>query len=387
LSVSPYDRRMQPRRRSQGSGGPALVRVGRFLGVPLYFAPSWVLVAALITALYRSIIENLVDDVSTITAYVASFGFAVALALCVLAHELGHTAVSLALGQPVRRVVIFFLGGVSEIAAEIDRARDEFLIAIAGPAVSGLLAGLGYAALTFTTDHSLTWALLELLTWSNVIVAVFNLLPGLPLDGGRVLRAATWGASKSRSTGTRLAAWGGRAIAVLLAAVAVLALVRGWGTFASLLLLVMALFIWSGATQALRSSAVLDRLAGLRLSDLLRSGVLVHADVSVAEALRRTRERAAGGIVVLDRSDRPQAIVTESRVREVPLEQQPWTTVSEVARALEPGLLLPDTLRSDELIAAVRATPATEYLVTRTDGSLAGILTASDLAAALGPPR
>ncbi len=73
-------------------------------------------------------------------------------------------------------------------------------------------------------------------------------------------------------------------------------------------------------------------------------------------------------------------------MRDVPLERQPWTSVAEVARALEPGLLLPDTLQPAELIAAVRATPASEYLVVHADGSLAGILAASDLAAALGPP-
>ena len=381
----PYHSPVQPRRRARAGRQPALLRVGRFFGVPLYFAPSWLLIAALTTALYSSIVRDLVDDVSTETSYFAAFGFAVALALCVLAHELGHTAVSLALGRPVNRVVIFFLGGISEISGEIERARDELLIALAGPVVSGLLAGLAAAAFAFTSHGSLAWALLLLLTWSNVIVAIFNLLPGLPLDGGRIIRAITWAASKSQGTGTRVAAWSGRGIAILIVGAGLWAALAGWGTYAWVLDLVMALFIWNGATQALRSATVLDRIARLRLSELLRPGVLVAADVSVAEAVRRTRDQAAGGIVVTDGADRPQAIVAEARVREVPLERQPWTTVAEVARAIEPGLLLPDSLRAGELIAAVRATPATEYLVIHPDGTLAGILASSDLAAALGP--
>jgi Zn-dependent protease len=381
---------VQPRRAGRAGSeprSPALLQIGRFLGVPLYFAPSWLFVAALTTALYSSLIRDLVDNASTQMSYFAAFGFAVALALCVLAHELGHTAVSLALGKPVKRVVIFFLGGISEITGTIERARDELLIAIAGPLVSGLLAGLAAAALTFTRHGTLAWAILLLLTWSNIIVAVFNLLPGLPLDGGRVVRAITWGVSRSEGTGTRVAAWAGRGIAVLIVAFALWSLTTGWGNIAVLFDVLMAAFIWFGATQALRSAVVTDKVAQLRLSDLLRPGVLVHADVSVAEAVRRTRERLAGGIVVTDGADRPQAIVTESRVRAVPVERQPWTSVGEVARAIEPGLLLPETLGPDELLAAVQATPATEYLVVHADGSLAGILASSDLAAALGANR
>lgn len=126
------------------------------------------------------------DDVSSVsasTAYLTAFIFALLFALCVLAHELGHTAVSLRLGRPVRRVVIFLLGGVSEIEREPDRARDEFLIAAAGPLISGVLTGLAVLAMRLTTQGSLAHVLAGLLAWANASVFVFNLLPGLPLDG------------------------------------------------------------------------------------------------------------------------------------------------------------------------------------------------------------
>lgn len=364
-----------------------LLRVGRFFGVPLDFAPSWILIATLITVLYSSIIGNLVDGLSETASYLAAFTFAVGLALCVLAHELGHTAVSLALGKPVRRVVIFLLGGVSEIEGEMERARDELLISLAGPFVSALLAALAAAAGVFTTHGSLATALLSLLFWSNVVVAVFNLLPGLPLDGGRVLRALTWAVSRSWGTGTKVAGWAGRFIAVALVLGSVALLAKGLGTPTLLIDVLLAAFIWSGATQAIRSVALADRLVTIRLRDLLRTGLLVRADVSVAEALRRTRDSAAGGIIVTDSYERPSAIVEESRVRELPLERQPWTHVGDLARALEPGLVLLETLDATELIAAMRATPANEYLVVHADGSLAGVLAASDLVAALGTTR
>jgi Zn-dependent protease len=361
------------------------LRVGHFFGVPLYFAPSWVLIAALFTILYGSVVRDLVTGLSTAGSYAAAFVFAVLLAVCVLLHELGHTAVSLALGKPVRRVVIFVLGGVSELVGQLERARDELLIAIAGPLVSALIAGLSAAAASFTPEHSLAWALLVLLAWANVAVAVFNLLPGLPLDGGRVVRAVTWAVSRSQAAGTRVAAWAGRIVAIALVAGTTFLLRVGWGIGLWALGLFMAAIIWSGASQALQAATIVDRLAALRLVDLLRPGLLVHSDVSVAEAVRRTRESGARGIVVTDSADRPQAIVAESRVREVSIERQPWTNISEVARALEPGLVLSDSLDGDALMDAVRATPATEYLILHRDGTLAGILAATDLAAALGP--
>jgi Zn-dependent protease len=382
-AIGSYDRQMQPNNRPRISRQPALLRVGRFFGVPVYFAPSWILIAALFTALYGSVVRDLVTGLSTAGAYLAAFAFAVLLAGCVLLHELGHTAVSLALGKPVRRVVIFVLGGVSELVDQIERARDELLISLAGPVVSALIAGLAAAGAGFAPEHSLVWALLILLAWSNVAVAVFNMLPGLPLDGGRVLRAVTWALSRSQLLGTRVAAWAGRVVAIAMVVGTTFLLRVGWGIGLWVLGLFMAAIVWGGATQALRAAAINDRLATLRVGDLLRPGLLVHADISVAEAVRRTREYGARGIVVTDSADRPQAIVAEARVRELPVERQPWTNISEVARALEPGLLLPDSLEGGALMEALQATPASEYLIMRRDGTLAGILAATDLAAAL----
>ena len=112
-----------------------MLSLGRFFGVPIYFAPSWLVISALLTISYGPFVKDSVPGISASSAYLLAFGYTVVFALCVLAHELGHTAVSLLLRHPVRRVVIFLLGGVSEIEREPDRPRDEFLIALAGPLV------------------------------------------------------------------------------------------------------------------------------------------------------------------------------------------------------------------------------------------------------------
>lgn len=353
----------------------------------MYFAPSWVLVATFVTIAYSSLLRSLVDNLSAGPSYLAAFGFAVAFALCVLAHEAGHTAVSLALGRPVRRIVIFLLGGVSEVEGEVERPRDELLIAVAGPAVSGLIAGVAASVAVFLPHDKLPAVLLALLTWSNLVVAVFNLLPGLPLDGGRALRAIVWGASRSRRAGTLAAAWIGRVVAVLVALASVYAISERWGVFSFVTGLLLAVFIWSGAGRAVTSLRLAERVETLRIADLLRPGVLVTSDVSVAEAVRRAQGSAAQGIVIVDGAANPIAIVEEHRVRELPVERQPWWPIASVARPLEAGLVLSERADGSALVDALRTTPAGEYLVVREDGSLAGVLTARDVAIALGGGR
>lgn len=357
--------------------------VGRFFGVPIYFAPSWLIIAALLTIYYEPIISHAVPGSSSSSAYLVAFAFACCFAVCVLGHELGHTAVSLLLHSPVRRVVIFLLGGVSEIERDPERPRDEFLIAAAGPFVSLLLAGasaLGYLALD---GHSLPGVLLALLFWSNLIVAVFNLIPALPLDGGRLLRAAVWAISGDRLRGTRVGAWSGRVVAILVALSGLVADRSSLGFTAGLICFVLAVYLWFGAGQSLRAAEVLQRLPQVDLESLLRPGLLVPSDLSVAEALRRVWSGNARGLVLVDSADTPRAIVDESRIGLIPPERRPWTQLSSVARPLEAGLILPLGLAGEDLLAALRLTPAHEYLVVNDDGSPAGILATADLAAVL----
>jgi CBS domain-containing protein len=216
---------------------------------------------------------------------------------------------------------------------------------------------------------------------------VFNLLPGLPLDGGRLLRSLVWAVAKSRLAGTRAGAWAGRALAV---AVVVLSPVINQGSLgfgAELIAVLLAMYLWFGASQSLKVAEVMDRLPRVDLESLLRPGLLVSPDLSIAEALRRMWQGSARGLVLLDARDRPAAIVEEARVNAVAVERRPWVQLSAVARPLEAGLVLRRGLSGEALLDAVRKTPASEYLVVDEDGAPAGILATVDLAAALGSPQ
>jgi Zn-dependent protease/CBS domain-containing protein len=361
-----------------------LLSIGKFFGVPVYFAPSWLIIAALLTYYYGPIVEDAVPGVSSSSAYLVAFSYAVIFALCVLAHECGHTAVSLRLGMPVRRIVIFLLGGISEIEREPDRPRDEFLVAVAGPLVSVVLTGAALLVYSSLDPHTMGGVLVLLLFWSNLIVVVFNLLPGLPLDGGRLLRAVVWAVAKSRLTGTRAGAWTGRVVAVGVLVLSVLVNRGASGLVSGLVCVMLAGYLWFGAGQSLKVAEVMERLPHVDLETLLRPGLLVPPDLSVAEALRRMWQGSARGLVVVDAGDHPAAIVDEMRVNAIPPERRPWVQLSTVARPLEAGMVLRRGLVGEDLLAAIRATPASEYLVVDDDGSPAGILATVDLAAALG---
>jgi Zn-dependent protease len=354
--------------------------------VPIYLSLSWLVIAAIITFSYADLVQSHVDGITRGGALVVAFGIAVLLALSLLAHELGHVAMALALGMQVRRVVIFLLGGVSEIEGESERPGEEYLVAVAGPLVTLLLAGLSAAAYPLTADGTVLRAMLAALAGANLLVLVFNLLPGLPLDGGKILRAGVWRLTGSRLNATRAAAWCGRVLAVLVVIGTVWLVEEGDLAVAitnMTIALLLAAFMWVGANQALTVATVQSRLPGLRVTDLVRPALPVPADLPVSEALRRAWESQSRGLVVVDGDGKPTALVSEAHVLALPEQRRPWTTVSQVSRPIEPGMTVPDSAVGSAVLDAVRATPASEYLVVGHDGQPVGVLAINDVAVLL----
>ena len=385
--------RSAPDRRPEAR--PWLFRIGSVLGVPIFLTPSWLLIAAFITISYAGFLRERVAGASDVASYALSLVFAIALALSVLLHEVGHTVVSKVVGLPVRRIVVFLLGGVSEIEGEASRPRDEFAIAAAGPLVSLGLAGGCWAVSLLPAAESAAGVLLLLLAWSNLVIAVFNVLPGLPLDGGRLVQALIWMMGSSRLTAVRIAAWCGRGVAALLGLAILFGNALLGGSRPADLVTVgstamgfaVVAFLWIGAGQTLQMAELSARAANLRLVQLLRPSLYLPASTPVSEAVRQAAGTGATGIVVIDGQGRSRALVDESQVAQLTGERRPWTPLGQVARELEPGLILAEDLAGERLIETLRAHPASEYLVVGRDGVARGIVAAVDLARALGLPR
>jgi Zn-dependent protease len=362
--------------------------MGRPFGVPVYVAPSWFLVAALITWVFGGQLDRVLPGLG-VTRYLIALFFAVAFYASVLVHELAHTVAALRFKLPVRRIQLQFFGGVSEIEKESESPGREFVLAFVGPLLSLVLAGVFYLGMQTVEPGTVPGVLLAGLMVSNLIVALFNLLPGLPLDGGRMLRAVIWKLSGNPMTGTVAAAWTGRALAVAVLVGFPLAThaggftdegVGGMDTLTdALLAAILAAIIWTGAGNSLRMARLRQRLPELRARTLTRRAVPVPADTPLSEGLRRANDAGARALVVVDGQGEPLSVVREAAIAGVPEHRRPWVPVGELAADLKDGMRVPAELAGEDLLEHLRATPATEYLVVEETGEVYGVLSTGDV--------
>ncbi|WP_250405039.1 site-2 protease family protein [Streptomyces cellostaticus] len=376
----------QPRRREPGGG----LLMGRPFGVPVYVAPSWFLVAALITWVFGGQLDRVLPELGA-ARYLVSLFFAVAFYASVLVHELAHTVAAIRFKLPVRRIQLQFFGGVSEIEKEAETPGREFVLAFVGPLLSLVLAALFYLAMKPVRPDSVPGVLLAGLMISNLIVAAFNLLPGLPLDGGRMLRAVVWKITGKPMSGTVAAAWVGRALAI--SVLVGLPLLNQSGAFGggnqdaggmdtvtdALLAAILAAIIWTGAGNSLRMARLREHLPELKARALTRRAVPVETDTPLSEALRRANAAGARALVVVDPEGNPLSLVREAAIVGVPEHRRPWVAVSGLAQDLTDGMRVSAELAGEELLDTLRATPATEYLVVEETGEIYGVLSAADV--------
>jgi Zn-dependent protease len=302
---------------------------------------------------------------------------------------MSHALMAKRYGLPVRSITLHFLGGVTEIDGEPDTPGREFGVSVVGP-ITSVAVGLLFFLLLPVVPEGLLELAVGALAGANLIVGLLNLVPGLPLDGGRVLRAGVWKATGNPHRATIAAGWGGRIAAVAALAypfIAEAATGRPALLTDFLIAFVVAVFLWSGATSAIVSAKVRQRLPALKARALARRTLSVPHDLPLAEAVRRAQEEQAGSIVVLHPDGDPSGIVNESAVLATPEERRPWLPVSAVARTIEPGLSLPVDIEGESLIRAMQRTPATEYLLVEAGGSIYGVLTTEDVDRAFAAAR
>jgi len=372
--TTPHKQQKQQRR----DAGPGIV-IARPFGIPVYISPYWFLIAGVFIFIYAN---ELADTLQGVTRYAVAAAFVVLLYVSVLLHELSHSLVARGYGLPVRRILLYPLGGLSEIEREPETPGREFLVSAAGPVLSLVLAACGYGLTYVVTPGTITGTLVAQLIWANLVVGVFNLLPGLPLDGGRMLRAVIWKLTGRPGTSTIAAAWAGRVIAVGMFVLVLVPAVHsriGGDMVTVIWLAVIAAFMWTGAGQAIRATRFRERLPGLQARRLARKAVSVAADTPLAEAIRRADESQARAVVVVDHDDKPIAIVNETAVMATPPQRRPWIEAGAVARMLEPSMILPADLSGMALLDAIRRAPATEYLLVEPSGQVYGVLAAQDV--------
>ena len=345
---------------------------------------SWLLFVAFITVEFAPSVASAVPGIGA-ARFVVAATFGAFLGLSVLAHEVAHCVVARRFGIPIERISLSFLAGHSALAREPETPARAAAVAAVGPATN-LAIGVGaFFAYRALPDGGIGAVLAAGLTYSNLLVAIYNLLPGLPLDGGQVLRAALWRVTGSPRTGTVGAAWGGRVIAACTAifGLYLVSTRRVDAELPALWAMVIAAMLWVSSTQVLRQQALRDRLPGISARALSRSSISVLADLPLAEAVRRAQEAHAQGIVIVDGDGRPTGVVREAAVTATPAPRRPWVSTGSVARHVSSAELINASWSGEELLARLQLAAASEYVVVDPGGAIYGVLAAGDVARAL----
>jgi Zn-dependent protease/CBS domain-containing protein len=317
--------------------------------------------------------------------YLVSFAFGVFLGISVLAHEVGHTAAARYFGVQVEKIWLTFLAGHTAFATEPETPGRMFVIAGAGPLTNGVVAVAAFGGAHAVSPHTVGGVVLAGLAWTNGVVALYNLLPGLPLDGGQLLRSAIWRITHDQRKGTIGAAWSGRVLSAATAALGIYWFTRPTSPerVDAIWLLLIAGMTWASSTSVLKNQALRDRLPKLSARAMSRRALPVVGDLPLGEAVRRAQDQQARALVIVDGGGRPTGVVSEAAVTATPAERRPWVSAGSVSRSVDRSDFVPAQLDGEELLRYLQRAPATEYIVVEPDGGVVGVLAASDVARVL----
>jgi len=306
-------------------------QIGRIFGIPLKVHVSWFLVFGLVTwLLARSYFPNVLPNLPVWEAWALGMFAALLLFASVLVHELGHCVVAMRYHIPIGQITLFIFGGMAQIRREAPTPKAEFLIAIAGPIVSLVIsfAFLGLTLLPGVPDPFA--AVFEQIQFGNLILALFNLVPGYPLDGGRVLRAAIWAWSKNFHKATRLSARAGQLFSLLLVMLGVVAIAMG-SALNGMWLMLVAGFLYVAAQNSHRQTFLQESLSALSVGDVMTPNVVaLEANQTVDDAINSYFLRYGfGGFPVME-DGRLVGMVSLKELTAVPREAWNAITVGQV---------------------------------------------------------
>jgi len=370
--------------RTQRSEGIPLGRIG---GVPVTLAWSWFIIAAVIVFLFGPRVASAIPGLGTTAAYAVALGYALLLLFSVLVHELAHALTAKAWNWPTPRIVLTLWGGHTQFGDVRATPGKSLAVALAGPAANFLLALAGLGLLVFLDTGTVGRLLADIFVWANLLVAIFNVLPGLPLDGGRIVETIVWKATGSQDRGTLAAGWAGRIIAAaLVAAIVVPPFLQGRTPDFSLLLITALVsgFLWMGAGASISNARMRLRLPAVSAAALMEPAAQLPASTPVAEV--RLAAAAAGprtALVLTAPTGQPEAIVDPGALAAVPEHLAAQTPAYAVARALAPGAYIPDAAVGQELISYLSKLEGSEYAVINREGTVVGLLRQDTVVAAI----
>ncbi|MGB9404288.1 MAG: site-2 protease family protein [Candidatus Acidiferrales bacterium] len=310
------------------------IRLGRIFGIPIYVHSSWLIIFALITFSLSTQFREQHPGWGPAQHWTLGVATAILFFASVIFHELGHSVVAIHYRIPVLSITLFVFGGLARIGSEPGSAKQEFNIAIAGPIVSFVLAGAFYATARLATGSELVVATAMWLAETNAVLALFNLVPGFPLDGGRILRSIVWGITKDFAKATRFASRGGQILAYLMIFDGIWQFVSG-SRIGGLWLAFIGWFLLTAAQESYVQVAIRSTLSGLKSSDIMSKDVpTVKRDISVEEYVHEVL-RTGRRCHIVTGAGAPVGLVTLHAAREIPREEWTNTSIQAVMRPID----------------------------------------------------
>jgi Zn-dependent protease/predicted transcriptional regulator len=352
--------------------------IGRVHGIPISVDASWLIIFFLIWMYFWSDLVQQGIAASQTGVWVGAFVGTVLFFGSVVVHELSHSLVSVGRGIPVKRIRLFVFGGVSEIEEEATTPGVEFAITIAGPLASVVLAGMFFGCSLLFASGTIVDRLCVQLAWINGILGVFNLAPGFPLDGGRVLRSIVWKVTGDLDRATRVAVAGGRGVAIVMVVVGVITLLTR-GNLGGLWWIVLGWFLFQAAGSAQAQMEAKESLRGVTAGQIMTPApVAVDGDLSLQDLFDHYFMQHNYSCFPVVEEGRVRGIVSLRQLREVDRERWPAVRTAEVMRRLEPGDAVPAQTDVESLIP--RLDQEGRRVVVVSDDRLVGIISSSDVA-------
>ncbi len=307
-----------------------IIPLGKILGIPVGLDYTWFLIFILLTwSLAVNYFPLEFKQWPVAEYWIIGALTSIMLFVSVLLHELGHSILALNYKIKVKQITLFLFGGVAEIAGEPPKAVAEFWIAIAGPIVSFLLAGIFYLLEIVFKDVNFLFALFEYLAFINFVLAIFNLIPGFPLDGGRVLRAIIWGVSHNLHKATYIAVIVGRFFGFMFIFFGVMQIFGG-NMGSGLWIAFIGWFLESAAMSQLHQQYLQDHLTGHTVYEAMSSDYgIVPYDSTLQEVIDNHFLGIGRRSLIVKQDDKFIGMLTLHRIKNIPQDKWPFTSVTE----------------------------------------------------------
>jgi Zn-dependent protease/predicted transcriptional regulator len=360
------------------------IKLGTISGIEIGLHYSWFIIAALIAFSLSEHLRRVNPSWGPGQIWIAALVTAALFFVTLLLHELAHSLVAQARGLKVRAITLFALGGVSQIQDDATDAKTEFWVAIAGPIASliigfgslGIALGLGWQR--STEPQTAVIGVLVWLGYINIALAVFNMIPGFPLDGGRVLRAIVWATTKNADRSTRIAARVGQFVAFLFILDGIWQFFSGAG-FGGLWIAFIGWFLMDAAKASYAEVGITAALRGVRVSEVMsRDYAIVSPSMSLQEFVDSHLLRAGQRCFAVEDQGHFVGLITPRNVGSIPRDRWDRTAVREAMRPLqELHVITPDTPVLDAL--KLLTSKDVNQLPVVANGTLQGVLSRSQL--------